>query len=269
MQQGPPAKVAAAGVVSVLLTLAVAAGATDKFEIQVYRGEHNEPGQLSFELHTNYTFAGRTTPSYAGETPADRALHLTLEPALGLTSWLEIGGYLQTMISPYGAELAGWKLRAKVVAPDRWKLPLKLGLNVELGKVPRSVEQDGWANELRPIIGFNLWRFGLTFNPLVGFPLEGPDAGKPDFEPATKLTFNTNWGFAVGAEYYAGLGRFDVGFDPLREQEHLLFATFDLEPPVGAPEPADAWELNVGLGAGLTPGTAQHVIAKVIVGHAF
>lgn len=252
------------------LTLATPADATDKFEIQVYQGEHNEPGQFGLEMHTNYTFAGHTTPAYDGERPADRAFRLTLEPSFGVTDWLELGAYLQNLVTPSGgAELAGWKLRVKVVAPDRWKLPLKLGLNVELGRVPRSVEEDGWANELRPIIGFQLWRFGLTFNPIVGFPLEGKDAGKPDFEPATKLKFNTNYGFAVGAEYYMGLGRFDVGFDPLREQEHLLFATFDLEPPVGAPEPADSWELNVGLGAGLTPGTAQSWIAKVIVGHAF
>lgn len=253
-----------------LTALSGASGATDKFEIQVYQGEHNEPGQLSAELHTNYTIVGHTIPTYEGETPADRALRFTFEPAVGITDWLELGAYFQTMFSPAaGADFAGWKLRVKVIAPDRWKLPIKLGLNVELGRVPRSVEDDGWANEFRPIIGFHWWRFGLTFNPLIGFPLVGPDAGKPDFEPATKLKFNTNLGFAVGAEYYSGLGRFDVGFSPLREQEHLLFAAFDLEPPVGAPEQSNAWELNVGLGAGLTDGTAQQCVAKMIVGHAF
>jgi hypothetical protein len=253
-----------------VMALSTSARASDKFEIQVYQGEHNDPGQFGLEVHTNYTFAGHKTPAYEGETPADRALRITLEPSLGITDWLEVGAYLQTMVSPgSNGEFAGWKLRVKVVAPDRWKLPVRLGLNAELGRVPRSVEEEGWANELRPIIGFHWWRFGLTFNPLIGFPLTGPDAGKPDFEPATKLKFNTNLGFAVGAEYYAGLGRFDVGFDPLHKQEHLLFAVFDLEPRVGAPEPSDAWELNVDLGAGLTSATAQQWLAKVIVGHAF
>lgn len=245
-------------------------GATDKFEIQVYQGEHNAPGQFGLEVHTNYTFAGHTSPAYDGETPADRTLRLTLEPSLGVTDWLEVGAYLQNLISPAaGARFGGWKLRAKLVAPARWKLPITLGLNVEFGRVPRSVEEEGWANELRPIVGVRLWRFGLTFNPIIGFPLTGPDAGKPDFEPAAKLKFNTNLGFAVGAEYYAGLGRFDAGFSPPREQDHLLFAVFDLEPRSGAPEPDSSWELNVGLGAGLTPGTAQQWLAKVIVGHAF
>ncbi len=247
---------------------ALPARAMDKFEIQVYQGEHNDPGQASAELHSNYTIEGHSGPAYPGETPPDGVLRLTLEPALGITAWLEIGAYLQAMIAPgHGAQFAGWKLRTKLVLPERFGLPLVLGINIEIGRVPRSVEDEGWANEFRPIIGLPLGRFTFTFNPLFGFALTGPDAGKPDFEPAFKAKWNTNLGFAVGLEHYAGLGRFDQGFVGLHQQEHLTFAVVDLEPAQGQPE--SPWELNLAVGRSLTDATPQRWLLKAIVGRAF
>jgi hypothetical protein len=129
------------------------------------------------------------------------------------------------------------------------------------------VEEEGWANEFRPIIGLPLGRFTFTFNPIFGFALTGPEAGKPDFEPAFKAKWNTNQGFALGFEHYAALGRFDQGFDGARQQEHMTFAVFDLEPAEGKPE--SGWELNIALGRSLTESTPQRWLAKVILGRAF
>ena len=250
---------------SAALLLAFPCLAMDKFEIQVYQGEHNDPGQPSAELHSNYTVSGHTAPAYPDETPPDRALRFTLEPAVGITRWLELGAYLQTMVSPdAGAQFGGWKLRAKFIAPPAFGGHLILGINVELGRVPASVEEEGWANEFRPIIGLDLGRFGFTLNPLFGFALTGPEAGRPDFEPAAKAKWNTNLGFAAGLEHYAALGRFDQGFVGLRAQEHLTFLAFDLEPAVGA-QPG-SWELNVALGRSWTDATPQQWIVKAIVG---
>jgi hypothetical protein len=172
------------------------------------------------------------------------------------------------MASPSAvARFGGWKLRTKFVVPERLRLPLILGINVELGRVPRSVEEAGWANEFRPIIGVELGRFGLTFNPIFGFALTGPEAFKPDFEPALKARWNTNLGFALGLEHYAALGRFDQGFVALRNQEHLSFLAFDLEPATGTrPSP---WELNVGAGRSLTSVTPQRWLVKAIIGRSF
>jgi hypothetical protein len=240
----------------------------DKFEIQVYQGEHNDPGQPSVELHTNYTIAGHTTPAYPGETPPDQVLRFTLEPALGVTDWLELGAYLQSVVTPAaGAQFGGWKLRTKFIMPERFHLPIILGINVELGRVPKSAEEAGWANEFRPIIGIEVGRFGFTFNPIFGFALTGPEAGKPDFEPALKAKWNTNLGFALGLEHYAALGRFDEGFVAFHKQEHLTFAAFDLEPAVGQAE--SGWELNVAVGRSLTDATPQRWLVKAIVGRAF
>ena len=219
-----------------VLLLASPSLAMDAFEIQVYQGEHSDPGQASAELHSNYTLRGRATPAYEGETPPDQALRFTLEPALGIARWLELGAYLQTMITPdHGAQFGGWKLRAKFIAPSAFDGRLLLGINVEVGRVPASVEKAGWANEFRPIVSLDLGRFAFTLNPLFGFALSGPEAGRPDFEPAAKAKWNTDLGFAAGFEHYAGLGRFDQGFLSASAQEHLTFLAFDLEPPTGAP----------------------------------
>jgi hypothetical protein len=259
-------------IVPVALALFAAAPASvlamDKFEIQVYQGEHNDPGQASAELHTNYTPSGHKEASYDGETPPHHVLRLTLEPAIGVTEWLELGAYLQAMVPPSdGAKFAGWKLRSKFIVPERYHLPVILGINVEIGRVPRRVEDEGWANEFRPIVGVALGRFALTFNPLFGFALTGPEAGKPDFEPAFKGKWNTNRGFALGLEHYAALGRFDEGFVGVHQQEHMTFAVFDLEPAVGQPE--SSWELNVAVGRSWTDATPQRWIVKTIVGRAF
>lgn len=250
---------------------ALPAAAMDKFEIQVYQGEHNDPGQFALELHTNYTASGHAAPAWPGETPPDRALRFTLEPAYGLTQWLEVGAYLQLMVSPDGgAQFGGWKLRTKLIAPEAWGLPLTLGINVEVGRVPLHVEEEGWANEFRPIIGWEHGRFSVTVNPIFGFALTGPDAFKPDFEPAAKAKLNTNLGFSLGVEYYAALGRFDQGFVAVKEQEHVLFAVLDLEPPAGTPaDKAGPWELNLAVGKGLTLATPQQWLVKAIVGRAF
>jgi hypothetical protein len=254
---------------AVALATPTEARALDKFEIQVYQADINEPGHFGLELHTNYTFSGHAVPSYDGETPPNHALRLTLEPAVGITDFLELGAYLQFMHTPYaGTQWGGTKVRAKFVVPERAHLPIFLGVNFEIGRVPVAAEQDGWANEIRPIIGWTNGYFLFDVNPIFGYALTGPDAFRPEFEPAFKAGWNTQLGFMLGAEYYAGLGRFDQGFLPRTDQEHLLFATFDLAQPVNA-KSDDGWELNAGIGHGLTDATPQHWVFKMIVGHAF
>ncbi|HEY6002125.1 MAG TPA: hypothetical protein VIV57_04560 [Anaeromyxobacter sp.] len=255
------------------------ASALDRFEIQVYDAEANPPGRASLELHLNFTPSGKGSAGYPGEVPPDRVAHMTLEPALGVTRWLELGAYLQFMLAPGGdARFGGTKLRAKLTLPDDVRealgLPVFLALNAEVGKVPVAVEQEGWANEFRPIVGVRSGRWLVSLNPILGYPLSGPDRFRVEVEPCGKVSWNTQRGFAVGAEYYASLGAIADGFLPLREQEHLLLAVVDLEEPVRpAEEAADRrdspWELNLGVGAGLTRGTPQHVFLKAIAGRSF
>jgi hypothetical protein len=243
--------------------------AVDAFEIQVYEAEVNRPGQFGLELHSNYTIAGRTTPEYPGETTPNHVARFTFEPAIGVTDWLELGAYLQTMITPEGGKFVGAKLRTKFVIPEERTRPFFFGINAEIGRVSKSVEQEGWANEFRPIIGWSNGRFLVDVNPIFGYALTGPERFRPDFEPAGKVGVNTDRGFMLGVEYYAGLGLINKGFSTWHAQEHLVLATFDLVPPKGAAENANGWELNVGFGRSLTEASTSRWLVKAIVGHAF
>ena len=264
-----------------LLALAAAPGparALDRFEIQVYDAEINDPGHLGLEMHLNYTFKGIDTPEYPGEIPPHHVGRLTLEPAIGVTDWLEFGAYLQFMLTAQGElEWGGTKLRAKFVVPERlqeqWGLPIFLGLNAEIGRVPTYVEEYGWANEFRPIIGWKNDDWLIAANPIIGYALSGPDKFRVEFEPCAKISYNTQLGFAVGAEYYAGLGFIGDGFLPPSQQEHLLVGVIDSVDPArprgGPPVQASPWEVNLAFGGALTEATGQHLIAKAIIGRSF
>ncbi len=250
------------------------AAAIDRFEIQVYHSDINEPGQLGLELHVNYTAQGTKEPEWERQVPPWHAFRMTIEPAIGVAEWLELGAYFQFMTAPGGvAQYGGSKLRAKLVVPERIVGRWMVGLNVELARVPGSVEPEQWATEFRPILG---WRGGpwlVSVNPIFGFALTGPDKLRPDFEPCGKVALDTSLGFSVGAEYYTSLG-FMNDLLPVKEQEHLLFAVFDHVPraregPSGSPGRASEWELNVGVGGALTGAPGPHALVKAIVGRSF
>lgn len=244
----------------------LAAAALDRFEIQVYQAEVNEPGRFGLEVHANYTLEGETVPAWPSEVPPDQVFRLTFEPALGVTRWLELGGYLQTFVAPAGGlQYGGFKLRAKMVAPREEGDRFFYGVNVEVGRVPSSVEEYGWANEIRPILGWSDGTWLLDLNPIFGYALSGPQAFRVDLEPAAKVAWNTQAGFAVGVEWYAELGYLDALL-PLSEQSHYLFAVLDLVPARGQAE--GPWELNLAVGAGL--GAAdQKAVVKAIAGRSF
>ena len=52
-----------------------------------------------------------------------------------------------------------------------------------------------------------------------------------------------------------------TGFDAISQQQHQIFPAIDLNI-------APQWEINFGLGVGLT-GTTDHLIAKMILGYHF
>src|SRR4051794_4012922 len=101
----------------VLTAAALVALAADPFEIQVYDGTANAALRPGLEVHTNYR--------------SSRELHLTFEPSFGLTSWWELGAYVETSFKD-AYRFEGVKLRSKLVAPSAVDAHWRFGLNVEV-----------------------------------------------------------------------------------------------------------------------------------------
>jgi hypothetical protein len=246
---------------SLALLGAQSARAVDPFEIQVYEGDINEPLQPGLEVHTNFVASGRQTPAFAGEEVPHGSWRTTLEPSIGLLEWWELGAYLQFMTAPSRSEahFGGFKLRSKFVVPRRTGDVFTLGLNIEVGRGVTVLGSAQWDTEFRPIIAFGHGRWFAAFNPILGWALSGELNAVPDFEPSGKVRFDTGFGFALGAEYYAGLGHLD-DIPGWEGQEHFVYAVLDL---LEAP-----FDLNAGVGHGLT-GASDDWILKAIVGLAF
>jgi hypothetical protein len=243
------------------------ARAMDRFEIQVYGADLNAPGEFGLELHLNFTPEGDRLPAYPGAAPLDHSGHYSLEASLGALEWLELGGYLLTFSTPdLGYQYGGWKARAKMVVPRRLTGEFFLGLNVEVGLVPPDVEAAAWSTEFRPILGWsNDWVY-LSVNPIFGFALGGAGAFRVEWGPCAKADVNTQLGFGAGLEYYTSMGFLDALPAP-SQWEQVLFAVVDLMPPRGGEE--IPWELNLGVGKGLTSATPQQWVVKGIAGHSF
>jgi|SRR5437660_1281922 len=156
---------------ALLLAAAFPAAAFDPFEIQIYDGTLDEPGQAGLEIHANR---------------APNETRLTFEPSFGVTRFWEVGGYLQTKQGKY----AGAKLRSKFIAPLEGDF--RLGMNFEISREPDA----GWGGEVRPIFAFENERFLLAANPNVELPLA--------FSPGAMAKLKLG-PVAVGLEYYGTL----------------------------------------------------------------
>jgi hypothetical protein len=230
----------------------------DSYEIQVYDGTANPPGVPGLELHLNTVPSGRKTAE-PPELPLDRQSHFTLEPSYGITRWWEAGAYLQSTLRGDGAfTYAGSKLRSKFTVPD-FHANLRIGVNVEVSRLPEIYDRDRWGSEVRPIVAWEDDAWILAFNPIVDASLAGPGADDgPSFEPALMAKVKIRDAVALGVEYYAGFGPI-AHPSSWSEQEHYVFESFDLLS-------IERLELNVAAGEGLTSASNAFVL-KAIAGY--
>ncbi len=249
------------------ILLAVALGASpgaraqDLFEIQVYPYQTVAPHRTMVEFHMN-TFPSGTTDSEQGLYPLNHQFHFTTEITHGLTPHWELGGYLVTAFVPgLGAKYAGARIRPRFRLPESWHLPFKLSISTELGFNQRRFDPNTLTLEVRPILEKEAGKWYVSVNPDLTKSFRGVDAHRGlGFEPGVKVSYNLTKVIASGFEYYAETGPI-AHFSALREQHHLVFPTLDLN---ASPN----WELNFGVGRGLT-GTSEHWVVKWIIGYRF
>ncbi len=237
------------------------ARAQDLFEIQVYPYETVAPHRTMVEFHMSF-FPSGTRVGEAGEFPTHHQFHFTTEITHGLSRHWELGAYLVTAYVPdAGAEFAGWRIRPRFRLPEEWHLPFRVSISTELGFNQRRFDPNTLTLEIRPILERELGKWYFSVNPDLTKSFRGVDAHRGfGMEPGVKLSYNLTKLLAPGLEYYAETGPI-AHFSPLHDQHHLLFPTLDLN---ASPN----WELNFGVGRGLT-GTGERWIVKWIIGYRF
>ncbi len=244
-----------------LLAAGVPARAQGNYEIQVYSYETVPPHHTELELHTNFTAEGEKS-TVDGVQPTYHALHETIEITHGFTPWFETGFYIFTSArSGDGLDYVGSHIRPRFRVPESWHWPVGVSLSQEFGYQRRSFSADTWTWEIRLIIDKKMGPWYWSFNPSFDRSFHGESVSKGfEFAPNFKLSYDVTRKVAAGFEYYGSLGSIK-GFDPLPDQQHAIFPTIDLNV---APE----WEINFGVGIGMTSST-DHLILKVIIGYRF
>jgi len=235
--------------------------AVDAFEIQVYDGTANQSGAPGLELHLNRIFDGVKTAD-PPELPPHHQTHLTLEPSVGVTPFLELGGYFQTAVRADGSfDYAGTKLRSKFVTPEGSLGSHRLGVNLEVSLLPERYDRNHWGTEVRPIVAWENERWLFAVNPIIDVPLGVPSARDgPTFEPAAMVKVKIAQVIAIGLEYYAAFGPLAKPSAP-SDELHYLYEVLDILALLH-------FELNAGLGEGLTS-ASNALVAKMIVGYSW
>ncbi len=249
----------------VLMLLAfgcVVLSAQGNYEIQVYGSDTVPPGRTMVELHSNYTAEGSKITS-DGTYPTNDQEHETVEITQGWNNWFETGFYIFTSIGPNGQgyQWVGDHIRPRVRVPDSWKWPVGVSISTEIGYQRPVFSRDTWTWEIRPIIDKQIGPWYLAFNPALERSFHGPTVSQGvTFSPAVKVSYQFTKRVAGGFEYYGENGPL-TGFDPFYEQQQQFFPAVDFN--LG-PE----WELNFGVGVGVTHST-DHLIIKMILGRRF
>lgn len=243
------------------LTCAKPAHAQGNYEIQVYGSELVETGRTMVELHSNFTLEGSKTTT-DGTYPTNHQLHETIEITHGFTDWFETGFYVFTSSqNGYGIDWVGDHIRPRVSVPKKWNWPVGLSLSQEIGYQRRQFSIDTWTYELRPIVDKQIGRWYMSFNPALDKSLHGASVKQGFvFSPNVKISYDFTSKVTGGIEYYGSLGPV-TGFDPISQQEQQIFPAIDLNV-------SPKWEINFGLGVGLTRST-DHLITKMILGYRF
>jgi hypothetical protein len=247
--------------ITVALLVSPRASAQDNYEIQVYEYDTVEPGHTMVELHSNFTIDG-TKEMIDGLYPTNHAEHETVEITHGFTDWFETGFYIFTSIhSGQGWQWVGDHIRPRFRVPPQWSWPVGVSISQELGYQRRQFSVDTWTWEIRPIIDKKMGRWYWSINPTLDRAFHGADVNQGlVFSPNFKFSYDFTPQIAGGLEYYGSVGPV-TGFDPIYLQQHQVFPAVDLNL-------APQWEVNFGLGVGLTRST-DHLIVKMILGYRF
>jgi len=244
---------------ALLVAVAGAAHAALPDEIQVYTDDISAPGDFGVELHVNTTPRGRRAPEFPGEVMNHHGLRVTPEFTWGLTRTLEAGFYLPMVHDAEGRTLFGgpkFRLKWLPLRPAEGASGWFAGLNGEYSLLNRYFEVETRRFELRPILGWKNDDWLLAANPVLSWPLNGPErGGRPGFNPSFKVARTVATDVALGFELYNELGPLGRPA-PRAERAQTLFFTLETE---RTPLP-----LHLGIGRGLNDAADRWTIKAIL-----
>ncbi|MDA9432632.1 hypothetical protein [Bradyrhizobium sp. CCBAU 51627] len=238
-----------------LPALGGAAHATD--EIQVYNAAIAEVGQFTIQQHLNYIALGQKNPPFPGGLASNHSLNGTPEFAYGVTDWWEVGLYLPFSVQDERFYSDAFKLRTLFVSPHAEQRNFFYGVNFEFANETPPFSRSRFSMEIRPIIGVRNSDYEFIVNPIVD--IHFGKFAEQHFTPAARIARKFGDDLFAGFEYYSDLGQIG-NFDKLADQQHTLFAVTDFK--------AGEFDVNFGVGYGLTPGS-DRLVVKTIIGYAF
>lgn len=229
-------------------------------EIQVYMDEMNGARKFGLDVHVNDVLSGQRMADYAGGQAPYHVLRVTPEFSYGLTDNWELGAYVLTSAAPGdGANVDGEKLRLKFIAPKAPGQAFFWGANLEVGKVAHRVDENPWNGELKGIAGWRNERWTIAVNPNIAWKISGPATSPPSFHLDSKVAYKVRDGVEYGVESYNEFGPLKR-LGRLHDQSQTVFAVADIE--------VHGWDLNLGMGRGLTP-SADRWLLKAVIGVPF
>ena len=249
-----------AGVSGAWLSLAGPAAAAPE-EIQVYEDDLVKPGGIGLDLHNNYVLSGSSLPDHSGGAAPEHAYRLTPEFYYGLAPNLEVGVYVLSEVERDGTTtVGGEKLRLKYIAPRASEAqPFYWGVNFEIGRVSNRYDVNPWNAELKGIAGYVRGPWKLVANANLDWTVSGPQPQKPTLNLDFKVGYALARDLSIGVETYNDIGDAH-NFGRFSQQQEALYAVVDTS--------IHGWDLNLGVGRGLS-GPTDHWVAKAVIGVPF
>lgn len=227
--------------------------AQDPFELEVFTPRIASPGEWELGINTNYVARGHT--AFDGPfAPTDRQTRMSVELGHGLSPLVEVAAYaLVAKQDGQSADWAGWRLRTRVRAPDSWRFPVKVGVNVEVEGTNILYGEHKHALEIAPILYWSRGPLALTFDAPFARGLDGTGKEEFEFEPKMSASVGVSRVLTLSTEYYnspedAG----GTGPELARRQMVIPGATFLF---------GDDFHWNIGVGIGLSS-TADDLVLK-------
>lgn len=191
-----------------MMTLGLAAfsggplASQDAFDISVYPAATASRGEWDFDGQVNY--ANRGTTGFSGVlAPTQGQVRFTGQLTRGITDHWEISAFvLGAQVPTLGLQYAGWRLRSRLEAPESWRLPVEMGISVELENAQPAFNESKRTLELAAVLERRIAGVQLIVNAAFERDLSG-GSHEFEFEPKARAAARVSDAVKLGVEYYS------------------------------------------------------------------